>query len=312
MKGLELAKAYYEAFGLPLLEAFPEAAGKVAVGLCGGGSECLGYDDELSQDHDFELGFCIFIPGEELLDRKSAFALERAYARLPKEFMGFKKSFLSPAGGNRHGVVEIRGFFQEKLGNAEGKLSLFDWLRLPEQSILEAANGEIWRDDSDLMTSRRAALQTMPEDIRLKKLAGELLTLSQAGQYNYPRLLARKDAGAAGLALAEAERAALHCIFLLNRRLMPYYKWQFRALRDLPLLSELAEPLANLSESPNRGADGQKKLELLALLEDALIRELKAQSLSDAVCGDLSRHALSVNDRVKDPGLRNASVLAAV
>ena len=57
MKGLELAKAYYEEYGKPMIEErFPEYAGRIAAGLVGEGSECLGYDDLWSTDHDLARG----------------------------------------------------------------------------------------------------------------------------------------------------------------------------------------------------------------------------------------------------------------
>ena len=60
MNGMKLAKAYYDAYGQAMLAQLPDLAGKVAAGLAGSGSECLGYDDDISQDHDFEPGFCLF------------------------------------------------------------------------------------------------------------------------------------------------------------------------------------------------------------------------------------------------------------
>ena len=49
MQGLELAKRYYEEVGRPMLERdFPELLPRLAAGLVGEGSECLGFDDELS------------------------------------------------------------------------------------------------------------------------------------------------------------------------------------------------------------------------------------------------------------------------
>ena len=89
MKGLELSRFFFEEHGRPVLEAeFPELLPLLAVGLFGSGSECFGYDDEVSQDHDFEPGFCIFLPGEERIDRRSEFLLERAYGRLPRSYLG--------------------------------------------------------------------------------------------------------------------------------------------------------------------------------------------------------------------------------
>ena len=81
MKGLEIAKAFYKEYGEPMLrDRFPSLIPYLAVGLMGRGSECFGFDDEVSRDHDFEPGFCIFLPGEDVVDRRTEFLLERAYA----------------------------------------------------------------------------------------------------------------------------------------------------------------------------------------------------------------------------------------
>ena len=291
MQGLELAKAYYEEYGVPMLhEQFPELEGLIAAGLCGSGSECLGYDDEVSQDHDFEAGFCLFLPGEDVIDRQTAFRLERAYAKLPKEFRGFKKSLLSPAGGNRHGVVRMSEFFLTRLGTPSGELFAYDWFRVPEYN----------------------ALKRMPEDARLKKLAGELATMAQSGQYNYLRCLDHGEEGAAQLAAIHFTQAALHAVFLLNHALMPYYKWQFRALRELPLLSDLAPSLYRLISSGGGADEMMDKYMTIENVASAVIAELQAQGITAAVCGDLSKHAASVNDHIADPGLRNEDLFFGV
>ena len=125
MRGLELARAYYEAYGAPMLrERFPELLPRVAAGLFGSGSECFGYDDDVSRDHDFEPGFMLLLPGEDAVDRRAAFLLERAYAALPREFMGLRRGLVRPVGGPRRGVLRTADFFAEKTGAPDGVLTV--------------------------------------------------------------------------------------------------------------------------------------------------------------------------------------------
>ena len=64
MNGLELSERFFEECGRPMLEEqFPDLMPLLAAGLFGGGSECMGFDDEQSCDHDFEPGFLILLPG---------------------------------------------------------------------------------------------------------------------------------------------------------------------------------------------------------------------------------------------------------
>ena len=99
MKGLEIARAYYETHGAPMLKArFPQLLPRIAAGLFGSGSECFGYDDDISRDHDFEPGFMLLLPGEDAVSRRDAFLLERACAALPREFMGLRRGLVQPVG----------------------------------------------------------------------------------------------------------------------------------------------------------------------------------------------------------------------
>ena len=190
MNGLELSRAFYEQCGAPMLhEQFPDQEGLIAVGLIGSGSECLGFDDEVSRDHDFEPGFCLLLSGEDRIDRRTAFLLERAYAKLPREFLGVKRPLLSPVGGNRRGVIRLSDFLQARTGTRDGRLNTEQWLRLPEQYLLEVTDGALFWQGDGTFARIRDALAYLPEDVRRKKLAGNLLLMAQAGQYNYPRCL---------------------------------------------------------------------------------------------------------------------------
>jgi len=310
MRGLELARAYYEAFGKELLQQFPAVLPYIAVGLAGSGSECYGYDDEISRDHDFEPGFCIFLPGEEVVDRRTAFLLERAYAKLPKEFMGLKRSPVDPVGGSRHGVLRMADFFSSKTGSSDGELSTEQWFAVPEYGLLEATNGAVFTDPYGELTRIREKLSAYPEAVRRKKLAGYLLLMGQAGQYNYGRCIARGETAAAQLAVFEFTQSAIHAIFLLNRTYLPYYKWQFYALRRLPLLSDLAEPLESLISTDNR--EPEKKTEAIENICAAIAEALRLQGLTNLQNPEMEPQAYAVNNTIPDPNIRNLHILQGV
>jgi len=314
MNGIELSRGYYENFGKPMLEEqFPELLPKIAVGFVGSGSEHYGFDDEVSRDHDFEPGFCIFLPGEEIVDRRTAFLLERAYAKLPKEYEGVRRQMLSPVGGNRSGVIRTAEFYEAAVGFGTGELSAEAWLRIPEYALAEATNGEVYWDGYGEFTRIREILKAMPEDIRLKRLAGNLLLMAQSGQYNFMRCLKHGEREAAQLAACEYVQAALKVFFSLNKRYMPYYKWSFRALRELPggdiAAAELSEILSGEIQNDE---EMERKYMIIESIAADVIDLLQEQQITEAICGDLEKHAYSVNDRIADGQIRNLHILAAV
>lgn len=313
MKGIELAEAYFEEYGRPMLErAFSGLLPYLAAGLFGSGSECFGYDDETSCDHDFEPGFCLLLPEEDVLDRRSEFLLERAYTKLPKEFRGFAREKLRPVGGARHGVLRTAELFQKMVGAPNGVLNWRQWLAIPEQALAEATNGKLFFDNWGEVSRIRETLAFFPEDIRRKRLAGQLLLAAQAGLYNYRRCLAHGERESAQLAVGEFSRSAIAAIFLINRRYRPYYKWTFRALRELPLLSELVQPLAWLLSTPNDGNLAEEKAETIERVAAALIAQLHTQGLTELDSDELERQAYAVNDGIRDSEIRNLHILAAV
>ena len=313
MKGIDIARAYWEQCGRPMMAAqFGDLLPLCAVGLTGSGSECYGYDDGVSADHDYEPGFMIFLPGEDVVDRRRAFLLERAYDRLPREFMGLRRGLMAPVGGARRGVIRTAEHFTDRVGAPDGILTLGQWLQIPEHALSEAVNGVIFRDDYGEVSRIRAGLARYPEDVRRKKLAGNLLLMGQSGQYNYARCIRHGETGAAQLAAVEFVRSAMHAVFLLNGVYMPYYKWQFRAMRSLPRLSLLPELMEYLITTGNDGDMAAEKQRVMEGVAQDVIGELKRQGLTRADCDDLEKHAYSVNDAVEDGQLRNAHVLSAI
>ena len=313
MNGLEISKEFYKAYGeLMLRERFPELCPFLATGLAGSGSECLGFDDEVSRDHDFEPGFCIFLPGEDVVDRKAAFALERAYAKLPGEFMGVRRAKVSPVGGARHGVMRTADFMMDKTGTPDGNLSALQWLSLPDFALAEAVGGEIFDDRYGEITAIRKRLRRRPSDIRFKKLAGQLLMMAQSGQYNYNRCLRHGETAAAQLAVTEFVKSTMAAVFLINDKYQPYYKWSFRAMRALPKLSLEAELLEYLLTTDNEEETRGEKYAVIESIAADVAKELHEQGLVGTADPDLEKRAYEVNGRIADPQIRNLHILAGV
>ena len=311
MNGLELSEKFYIEYGVPMLQnEFSHLESVVAVGLMGSGSECFGYDDEISRDHDFEPGFCIFVP--DGIDERDFFQLDKAYRRLPREFMGFSRTVDAPVGGSRHGVFRIGDFFSGKVGTPDGNLQLREWFLVPEQGLAEATNGKIFRDDSGEVSDIRRRLLYYPEDVRLKKLAGNLLVMGQSGQYNYPRCISRGDTAAAQLAVNEFVKSTLNVIFLINKKYCPYYKWVFRALKDLPILSELYSDLEYLISTPNYDDFSKEKEYIIERICRKIIGELRIEGITNFNGNETEGHAYFVNNKIKDGNIRNLHILYGV
>lgn len=322
MKGLELSRRYYETLARPSLEAnFGEAVRRMSIGLAGEGSECLGFDDEISRDHDFSPGFCIWLDGADysVFGRK----LKDWYAALPKEFLGFDDSRDTPNRACRVGVFDSRSWFSVYLGAELPPTRPVAWLALRDEQLAAATNGALFQNGSrEFAEIRGALLGYYPEDVRLKKLAARVAAMAQAGQYNYARCMRRQDTVAAMLCVTEFVRAAISAAYLLNRRYMPYYKWAFRGMEAFPSLRELAPALCQLAESPDQtsawripqqGGAINRADKRVMLVENCcalLAAELRRQGLCETDSDFLDFHAREITAQIQDPALRALPVLA--
>ena len=267
ISGLELSKCYYETYGKAMLkEQFPEYADRVAAGLVGHGSECLGVDDMWSKDHDFGPGFCLWLTEKDY--EKVGQKMQEAYEALPKAFMGYPARNTSKRGGGRVGVLSIPEFYEEFTGNGA-------WSEMEDEKLAMAVNGEMFDDPLGEFSAIREQLQNgMPFAVWKRRLANAVALTAQAGQYNYGRCKKRNDIVAANLALDEFVREGMRTVYLLNRRYMPYYKWAWRGLENLERLSELKPLFEQVLSS-----EGERE----SVVEEIcarLLEELKRQNLT--------------------------------
>ena len=318
--GMQLSQSYWQTYGKPLLDQpkFAKYKNRIAAGLVGHGSECYGFDDEISRDHDFGPGFCLWLTDEDYAEIGAD--LQDAYDALPQEYAGFGSRNETPRAKSREsskrvGVFSISEFFENLTGfpTAPTANEPYLWLSLSESTLAAATNGKIFADPLGEFSKTRQSFKLMPDDVRISLISRRLGMISQAGQYNLPRMLARKDSAAAWLSINEFVHATASLVFLLNNPVtagyLPYYKWQFAALRKLsnrmasrlPEVCGKLESLMRLSSAACFGGDGsggdsfgeggkgagiaQKQVtQIIDSICEDIVRELQYEGLSD--CGE--------------------------
>ncbi|MBO4390543.1 MAG: DUF4125 family protein [Lachnospiraceae bacterium] len=244
------AREFYKNSLRPMLDSsFPDYVPYICVGFAGEGSEHFGFDDDISSDHDYEVGVCLWI-SEQSPAVQIVSELEAAYTELYLKTFGKTPDPLA-----RHGVRRIDSFFTEltgipeiteKIGRYDPSVqSCPDWFHPTENEIsgiAAAVNGEIYTDPEGSLTRiRNFFLKEMPEDWRRKMLATLFHEYCQYAQCNYLRMLKRGDFVTASICKAMAADTAARIVFYLNRHFPPYYKWRMRGVKELPVLPEIAD-----------------------------------------------------------------------
>jgi len=327
LSGLLLSRLYYEEYGRAMIrEKFPAYESRIAIGLAGHGSECFGFDDCYSMDHDYGPAFCMWLTKEDYDEIGEQLMFE--YQNLPKEYLGYTTRTESAFAKDRVGALEINVFYQEFLGewffyeNMLKESHLFDdtcgslesdflitWEMCTEHGLASATNGAIFRDDLGIFHKIRSRmLAYYPEELWKKKLAQAAAEMAQSGQYNYARCMRRLDTVAAQAALQEFIRSSISMVYLLNQTYMPYYKWMFRGMENLPFLAPVAPLIKKLAELPCQTEawqpDEEKRWEMLNTKDKKVLiieqicslvaEELNRQQLSTSKDNYLEAHAISI------------------
>ncbi|HSD36854.1 MAG TPA: DUF4037 domain-containing protein [Rhodocyclaceae bacterium] len=296
--GLALARNYYRAHSEQLFAPYARYRSRIAAGLVGFGSECFGYDDALSRDHDFGPGFCIWLSEADYANFGAA--LQADYDALPKSFDGFSARRAGPRSGRRVGVFAIGEFSSQFLGAPELAISDADWLQIPEERLAAAVNGEVFEDGLGEFTRMRSSLQQYyPKSIRRLKIAEAVARMAQSGQYNLPRALQREDMSTALLAQAEFIRHTCCLVHAINGKYAPFYKWLHRGIRDVTRLPGLHEKIGLLGRTSAREAP--------PIIEDIcadVLHELIAQGYTAPGDSFLEAHVDAILDQAPDRSWR--------
>ena len=246
---IENSRLFYEEKVAPMIkEKFGEYEGRIAVGLSGEGSDCFAYDDDISRDHDFGTGVCLWLTDEDMaLFGK---ALREAYDAIVDEK---ERSYLTENLRKRRGVMTIHDFYSNILrincNTKECTMSINQWMMLDHACLATAVNGEVFRDDLGAFTGfRNLLLGYYPENIHRIRIAEKMHEYSASLQINYARCMTRKDTVSAQICRLRGMEAAMELFFLLKKVYPPYYKWMFRALKDIDEKGEFTSRIQELAD----------------------------------------------------------------
>ncbi len=320
-KGMELCREYYETCGKPMLmREFPQYVHRIAVGLIGEGSDCFGYDDGFSMDHDWGPRFMMWVSREvyEEIGKK----LEEAYQALPVEFQGYTYKESHQA-HKRQGVFVIQDYFENLLGIES--LDSISWENVEMYRLAAATNGRIFTDPEGIVTNIRKSLkENYPGHLVYTKIAEHAARFSQYGQYNYARMRKRGDLVAAGIMLSQALKEVMQLLYLAGGEYPPHDKWLYRGLLAVEEygsilehmevlvscaeeekekhIEEIAEAVALLLYQKNYISDVEPYLEAHVgeLLFKAGASELSVEELAEKI----ARLEFEAFDKVKNYGGR--------
>lgn len=261
VQGAELSRRLYDEVVQPILRArFPGMPHGAA--LLGRGSEVLGFDDEMSTDHDWKPRVLVFLD-EQAEPRHGATVRDALQRELPPTFAGH------PIGYEVH---TVRGYLRQQLElDLDRDIEPRDWLTLPEHGLRMFTSGVVFHDEVGLKAVR-ARLAYYPHDVWL-------YLLITAWWRVHPEMNLVGRAGAAGDELGSSLIGSrlvcdlMRLAFLMERQYAPYSKWFGTAFSRLACGSELMPVLwavGRAADWRDREAALMTAYERLALMHNAL------------------------------------------
>lgn len=263
MKGLELSEAFYWEIVRPIIaKQFPQLLEKHAAGLIGYGSDVLGYDDELSRDHEWGARCYIWLL-ESDYDMYATSLNQTFNEKIPTVYKGYPARFsvdeshevLIPYNGkdNLHhiAITSVSRHMELQVGLHTTQPSKYEWLVIPEQKLMEWTRGKIFTDPVGEITAVRKTLTYLPDDVWRYKLKYAWSSFRQLYVAGISAL--RGDTLSARLCLNKMVDKVVQLIFLYNKRVRPAtYKWISREMSQIsPLVNKLMEQLEAILIEPS-------------------------------------------------------------
>lgn len=230
--GIELSRRYYHEIVRPVLNSSRFSHIPFAAAHLGPGSDVLGFDTEMSTDHDWGPSVHIFIREKD--STLSQDISQTVYRALPEMFYGYS---VDP---QRLYITTTRSFFWNRLAyDITSPLDPVDWLTLPSQKLREVTSGGIHEDRSGELTLLRERFVYYPRDIWLYLMAA---TWQRIGQEEHLALRAGYIGDELGSSIIGSRlvRDLINLCFLLEKKYAPYAKWFGTAFQELECYTALA------------------------------------------------------------------------
>ncbi|GAB6988745.1 DUF4037 domain-containing protein [Paenibacillus pini] len=230
IKGIELSKRFHFEFVEPLVSKhFPSL--RYASALIGAGSEVLGYDTEMSADHDWGPRVLLFLQEQQNSMFEEIFQCLKSNA--PEEFYGFSVDLKQTV------ITSLPRFLKGKLGaDISKELQSMDWLTFPAQVLAEIVGGAVYRDDTGQLTRVRKQLEYYPQDIWLFLMASIWNRIGQEEHLVLRSGYVGDELGSSIIA-SRIVRDIMNLCFLMEKRYAPYPKWFGTAFEKLDCAKEL-------------------------------------------------------------------------
>jgi hypothetical protein len=291
MPGLELNRLFHKEVVRPLLAArFPAVV--YSAGLLGYGSDVLGYDTDISTDHEWGPRLLIFLGDEEYPALHQAMS-ETLSRELPASFHGYSTHFSEPIGGgaavrllepgeagqiNHHiAMMTMSGFLDWELGiRALDAITAHDWLTFPEQKLLEVTAGDVYHDGLGQLEPLRQRLSYYPHDVWVYRLAAQWQRISQEEAF-VGRCGDVGDELGSRMVAARLVRDVMRLCFLLERHYAPYSKWFGTAFARLQCAGEIGSQLVAVLAA----SSWQEREKQLADAYEAVAKLQNALALTD-------------------------------
>jgi Domain of unknown function (DUF4037) len=249
--GMELSRGFFrEVIGPIISKWFPSLC--YATASIGTGSDGLGFDDEVSRDHEWGPRCYILFKDE---DRELTGLLhERLAQGLPREFCGYSVAIRASTGDtvpDRLMVGTLRDFIQKLCAlDCREPLDAADWLTIPSQRLLEITSDAVFHDTVGDLTAIRQTLDYYPHDVWLYLLASSWQRISQE-EHLMPRAGHVGDELGSALICSRLIHDVMSLCFLMEKRYAPYPKWFGTAFQKLRCAAHLTPILRRAQTAAN-------------------------------------------------------------